>query len=96
MARRAWWKAIPPRPSGKEQVLIERDSPAVSGGGGGVPDGDVPPWQGRKLPVGDGLVGLDHDNVVGLLGLDQPGDVRLDRVQGVEGNDSAGQVQRCQ
>lgn len=46
--------------------------------------------------MGSGLVGLDHGDVVGLLGLDQPGDVRLDRVQGVEGDDGAGQVQRCQ
>lgn len=27
-------------------------APAVPGGGGGVLDGDVPPWQGRELAVG--------------------------------------------
>ena len=35
------------------------------------------------------LVGLDHGDVVGLLGLDRPEHVRLDRVQGVEGHDDA-------
>jgi hypothetical protein len=30
---------------------------------------------------------------VGLLDLDQPGDVRLDRVQGVKGDEGAGQVE---
>ncbi|WP_232247973.1 hypothetical protein [Streptacidiphilus rugosus] len=67
---------------------------AVPGLGGGVLDGDVAPGQGGQLAVGGGLVGLDHGDVVGLLGLDQPGDVRLDRVQCVEGDDGAGQVQR--
>lgn len=59
-------------------------------------DCDGLPGQGGELGVGGGPVGLDHGDVVGLLGLDQPGDVRLDRVQGVEGDDGAGQVQRCQ
>lgn len=43
--------------------------------------------------MGDGLVGLDYGDVVGLLGFDKLGDVRSDRVQGVEGYDGAGQVQ---
>ncbi|WP_366916525.1 hypothetical protein [Streptomyces sp.] len=68
----------------------------VSGSGGGVLDCDVLPGQGGELGVSGGLVGLDHGDVVGLLGFDQPGDVRLDQVQGVEGDDGAGQVQRCQ
>lgn len=67
---------------------------AVSGGGGGVLDGDVVPGQGGKLPVGGRLVTLDHGDVVGVLGLDQPGGVRLDRVQGVEGDESSVHVQR--
>jgi hypothetical protein len=61
-----------------------------------VLDCDGLPGQGGELGVDGGLVGLDHGDVVGLLGLDQPGDVRLDGVQGVEGDDGAGQVQRCQ
>jgi hypothetical protein len=44
--------------------------------------------------VGGGLVRLDYGDVVRLLGLDQPADVRLDRVQGVEGHRDTGQVQR--
>lgn len=69
---------------------------SVSGPGGGVLDCDGLPGQSGELGVGGGLVGLDHGDVVGLLGFHQPGDVRLDRVQGVEGDDGAGQVQRCQ
>jgi hypothetical protein len=61
-----------------------------------VLDGDVPPGQGRELAVGGRLVGLDHGDVVGLFGFDEPGDVRPDRVQSVEGHDRAGQVQWCQ
>jgi hypothetical protein len=66
---------------------------AVPGGRGGVLDGDVVPGQARELPVGGRLVALDHGDVVGVLGLDEPGDVRLDRVQGVEGDQGAVQVQ---
>jgi hypothetical protein len=67
---------------------------AVSGGGGDVLDGDVGPGQGGELPVGGRLVAFDHGDVVGVLGLDQPGDVRLERVRGVEGYESSVQVQR--
>ncbi|MGQ4457531.1 hypothetical protein [[Kitasatospora] papulosa] len=67
---------------------------AVAGGGGGVVDGDVAPGQGGELPVGGRLVALDHGDVVRVLGLDQPGDVRLDGVQGIEGDESSAQVQR--
>jgi hypothetical protein len=69
---------------------------AVSGGGRRVLDGDVPPGQGGELTVCGRLIGLDHRDVVGLLGLDQPGDVRLDRVRCVEGDKGSVQVQGLQ
>ncbi len=68
----------------------------ASGGGRGVLEGDVPPGQGGELTVCGRLVRLDHRDVVGLLGLDQPAGVRLGRVQSVESDESSVQVQRFQ
>jgi hypothetical protein len=74
-------------PAGLDRARL---TASMSGPGGGVLDRDGLPGQGGELGVGGGLVGLDHGDVVGLLGLDQPGNVRLDRVQSVEGDDGAG------
>ena len=63
---------------------------------GGVLDGHRVPVQGVQLGPGGGLVGLDHGDVVRLLGLDQPGDVGLHRVQRVEGDHGSVQVERCE
>lgn len=59
-------------------------------------DGHLVPGQARELLAGGRLIPLDHGDVVGVLGLDEPGDVRLHRVQGVEGDQSSVQVQRCE
>ncbi|MEU3436552.1 hypothetical protein [Streptomyces sp. NPDC006863] len=73
------------------QLLVERDSWAtVSGGGGGALDGGDGPGQGG------GLVALDHGDVVGVLGLDQPDGVRLDPVQGVGDDERSVQVQQLE
>ena len=83
--------------SAMAQVLIERDSRRPWPVAEAVCwTAMIPPGQGGELGVGGGLVGLDDGDVVGLLRLDQPGDVGLDRVQGIEGDHGAGQVQRRQ
>lgn len=85
------------------EVLVDCDgldraglAAAVSGVGRGVLDGDGRPAKSVQLGPGAGLVGLDGGDVLRLLGLDEPGDVGLHRVQRVESDHVAWQVERCQ
>jgi hypothetical protein len=59
----------------------------------GVGDGDVAPRQRLELLLQRGLVGLDDQQVGGVLVGDQPFGVLTLGVQGVGGDDGVGEVQ---
>jgi hypothetical protein len=63
---------------------------------GVVGDGDLAPGQGGQLVVQGGLVGLDDQQVGGVLGGDQPVGVGVLGVERVGGDHSAGEVQPLQ
>jgi hypothetical protein len=70
--------------------------PAVAAVAGAVGDRDLAPGQSLELLVQGGLVGLDDQQVGGVLDADQPVGVLTLGVEGVGGDDSPGQVQRLQ
>ncbi len=59
-----------------------------------VPGGDVPPGWLPQRAVHSGLVGLDHEHVMGLFLLDQEPGVRALGVQRIRGHDGPLQVER--
>jgi hypothetical protein len=69
---------------------------AVAAVAGVVGDGDLAPGQGGELVVQAGLVGLDDQQVGGVLVGDQPVGVLTLGVHGVGGQDPPGQVQALQ
>jgi hypothetical protein len=69
---------------------------AVAAVAGGVGDGDLAPWQGLELVVQGGLVGLDDQQVGGVLVGDQPVGVLALGVHGVGGHHPPGKVQTLQ
>ena len=70
--------------------------PAVAAVAGVVDDGYLAPRQGGELVVQGGLVGLDDQDVGGVLVGDQPVGVLTLGVHGVGGQHPAGQVQALQ
>lgn len=78
------------------RVLIERDSRRPWAVCKALWAGDLGPGQPGDLAVGGGLVGLDHRDVVRVLGLDQPRQVVFDGVQGIEGDHGPGRIQLAQ
>jgi len=70
--------------------------PTMAAVAGVVGDGDLAPGQGGQLVVQGGLVGLDDQEVGGVLVGDQPVGVRTLGVQRVGGQDPPGQVQAVQ
>ena len=69
---------------------------AVAGVAGGTAGRYLPPGQGLDLGIQQRLVFLHDGDVVGFLVVDQPVQVRPDRVEGVGGHHGAGQVHRFQ
>jgi hypothetical protein len=69
---------------------------AVAAVAGVVGDWDVPPWQGFELAVERGLVGLDEQQVGGVLVGDQPLGVLTLGVERIGGDDGVGEVQAVQ
>jgi hypothetical protein len=69
---------------------------AVAAVAGVVGDRDVAPGQGGQLVVQGGLVGLDDQDVGGVLSVDQPVGVLALGVHGVGGHHPSGKVQALQ
>jgi hypothetical protein len=93
MAWVAWGK---PRASDGGDLQAADLGPTVAAVAGVVLDGDLVPGQGGELVVQGGLVGLDDQQVVGVLVGDQPVGVLALGMQGVGGEDPPGEVQVLQ